>query len=135
MFKFFGLSPRGIVIACAVLLVVLVGWRYRNTDFVQAFFHSDSGPHKSIQFNNDPPKALAPSLPEGNHAEHSIKGVHKCLQHGTVTYDERECPEGAKELATDKGSLMVVPHLESGGDRTRESKPPQDFKNSPLDPT
>jgi hypothetical protein len=105
----------GLVLA----MVLAVGWRYRNSAWVQGWVNPPDTRPAVIKFDNgtvrqmpsasEPASGLAsPAKPPG--------GVRKCKKGSRLIYTDGPCPEGLVEAPLGNGTVNIVP-LHGGGSR------------------
>jgi hypothetical protein len=99
------------LIGVAVLLLLSVAWRYRNSEFISGTKLPAAKP-AAIQFDNG--SVRAPILPaSGADGQTPLPmppvGLRKCVRGGTTTYTDALCPTGTKEQPIKAGAVTVVP--------------------------
>lgn len=95
----------------AVLMVLSVGWKYKDAALVQEWLApSRTQARPAIKFDNDAPgEAPASSALEHTPSRTGLAGVRKCRQGETVIYTDGDCPAGSREFAVTGGAVTVVP--------------------------
>ena len=93
----------------AALMVLSVGWKYKDTAMVQDWI----SPHRAqarptIAFDNDAPASGSSASPQPAPSK-GLAGVRKCRQGETVIYTDGDCPTGSREFAVTGGAVTVVP--------------------------
>jgi hypothetical protein len=104
------------LIGVAVLLLLAVAWRYRQSEFLGGAKAPAAKP-AAIQFDNG--SVRAPILPaSGADGQTPLPmppvGLRKCVKGGTTTYTDALCPTGTKELPIKAGAITVVPGQKPG---------------------
>lgn len=95
----------------AALMVLSVGWKYKDAALVQEWLASSRAQARpAIQFDNDTPgEAPVSSALEQTARKRGLVGVRKCRQGETVVYTDGDCPAGSREFAVTGGVVTVVP--------------------------
>jgi len=97
----------------AVALIVLaVGWRYRNAEAVQRIINPPSHKPLAIEFDNGTVRQIgAASMPATDRAAQVLApgAVHKCRRGTEITYTNQTCPPGHTEQGMSQGTVNVLP--------------------------
>ena len=101
------MSISRIFYGLALVLVLAVGWHYRNSDTVQSLIDPPSRHPVKVEFDNG--TAHPPAPLQAVEPPKSVAGVRKCKKGNAVIYTDGNCPPDSKELSISSGSVTVVP--------------------------
>lgn len=97
----------------AVLLVVLaVGWRYRNAEVVQRIVNPPSHKPLAIEFDNGTVRQTGAASQPGTGRPTQVLApgaVRKCRRGTEITYTNQTCPPGHVEQPMSQGTVNVLP--------------------------
>lgn len=106
------ITLKHLAIGAVALIVLAVGWRYRNAEAVQRIVNPPSHKPLAIEFDNGTVRqnAAASSPATGRAATVLAPGaVRKCRRGTEVTYTNQTCPPGHVEQAMSQGTVNVLP--------------------------
>lgn len=95
-----------------LMLVLAYGWRYRHSAFMQGLVHTEDTRPANIQFDNGSvrnaePASAASSVPPAKVL--APDQFRRCSDGKSVTYTDRPCPHGSKEMPPqNKGTMNVI---------------------------
>jgi hypothetical protein len=105
---------KAILASILVVVLALVGWRYRDTATMRYLTGRTAEPVQVRPLSEaesavtEAPAASSPAKPAVKPPKR-IAGVRKCRIGDSTVYVDHECPRGSRELAADGGTYTVVP--------------------------
>jgi hypothetical protein len=102
---------KRIFLGTMLLLVLAMGWRYRNSEFAQNLIHPKEVRPVVIEFDNGSVRqnSAASEPVQASGVQPSPPGtMRKCQKGAAVIYTDNYCPPGMQESGLSRGTVTVV---------------------------
>ena len=98
---------KRLALIAGLLLIVALGWRYRNVALAPGAGYSTRGAASSavFKFDNGTNRDLTGTT---RVVPRAAAGPRRCQRGESVIYTDGDCPPGTKEAALGKGTVNVV---------------------------
>lgn len=106
------ITLKHLSIGAVALILLAVGWRYRNAEAVQRIINPPSHRRLAIEFDNGTVRQTgAASMPGTGRAAQVLApgAVRKCRRGAEITYTNQTCPPGHTEQSMSQGTVNVLP--------------------------